>query len=207
MNKTNTLTIMIPDIFLSHASKILADTEVGLTASRIVKLCASYAIEYNVDIPYPMTPWDAPNKRTALFDNLKCFKPEQQYELLNEMCSIEGQKNREAVIKLKHQLHTRYHKLDADGVGFDKALVKETTHWLSDYPDALRQYESAIEKRNSGIYHRNLLDDLRLSLELLLKAVLKNDKSLENQKANFGEIVKELGGSVEYCNMFVKLID
>ena len=193
--------------FLSHASSILADTEEGLRASQIVKLCSSFAIEHNVDIPYTKTPLDAPNKRTALLENLQCFKPEQQYALLSELCSIGGQQDREAVTKLKRQLSTRYHKLDADGAGFDKALVKETTHWLSDYPDALKQYESAIEKRESGIYNRNLLDDLRLSLELLLKAVFKNDKSLENQIGYLGEFVKGLGGSVEYRNMFVKLIE
>jgi hypothetical protein len=53
----------------------------------------------------------------------------------------------------------------------------------------------------------NLLDDLRLALELLLKALLGNDKSIENQIPFLGEFIKKRGGSPELANMFVKLVD
>lgn len=65
----------------------------------------------------------------------------------------------------------------------------------------------AIHKYKHGIFSRNLLDDLRLSLELLLKSVFNNDKSLENQLGNVGRFVSEAGGSKEFSNMFSKLID
>jgi len=57
------------------------------------------------------------------------------------------------------------------------------------------------------VFTRNLLDDLRLSLELLLKGIFKNSKSLENQIELLGEYLKEKGGSKELTNMFVKLVD
>ena len=44
-------------------------------------------------------------------------------------------------------------------------------------------------------------------MELLLKSVLKNDKSLENQLSHLGSFVSKIGGTKEFCNMFVKLID
>ena len=54
-----------------------------------------------------------------------------------------------------------------------------------------------LNKKNNNIYTRNLLDDLRFSLEVLVKAILKNSKSLENQKAELGNFLKENGISVE----------
>lgn len=68
-------------------------------------------------------------------------------------------------------------------------------------------YNQALAKHAASIFKRNALDDLRLSLELLLKRVLGNDKSLENQMPEVGRLIKERGGSPELGNMFVKLLD
>ena len=56
-------------------------------------------------------------------------------------------------------------------------------------------------------FQRNLLDDLRLSLELLLKSIIGNNKSLENQLGDIGTFIQSKNGSKELNNMFVKLID
>jgi hypothetical protein len=54
---------------------------------------------------------------------------------------------------------------------------------------------------------RNLLHDLRLSFEQLLRQMFGNDKSLENQLSNVGAFIKNNGGSSELANMFVKVAD
>ena len=51
------------------------------------------------------------------------------------------------------------------------------------------------------------MDDLRVSLELLLKEVLGNKKSLENQLADLGRYFKKKSISTELSNMILKLID
>ena len=52
------------------------------------------------------------------------------------------------------------------------------------------------------------MDDLRFSLEVLVKAILKNSKSLENQKAELGNFLKENGISVEIRNLYTdKILD
>jgi len=63
---------MIPAIFITHASEVLGDTNHGLSWSQIVKYCSSYAVEFNVDIPYSQYsfPTGLPNKRTGLQKNL-----------------------------------------------------------------------------------------------------------------------------------------
>lgn len=89
----------------------------------------------------------------------------------------------------------------------NEILIDETKHWLNDYPDSLKQYQSALDKFKGNIFERNLLDDLRLSLELLMKGILENEKSLENQLSDLGKFIQDRGGSKELGNMFQKLIE
>ena len=68
----------IKDSFISHASDILGDTNRGLTGSQIVKLCNSYAVDFDVKIPITSPDFGkfgsiAPNKRTELYKNLREF--------------------------------------------------------------------------------------------------------------------------------------
>ncbi|HEY5124686.1 MAG TPA: hypothetical protein VIK14_13225 [Ignavibacteria bacterium] len=86
-------------------------------------------------------------------------------------------------------------------------LLKDNLILLKDYPEAGRIYQSALNKLNEGKNERNLLDDLRLSLEILLKKLLANNKSLENQTNEIGSFLKSKYISGEVRNMFIKLID
>ena len=198
---------IIKKTFLRQACDILGETENGLKGSYIVKRLSDYAVEFDLEIPYANTASEAPNKRTALFENIEKFTPQQQYYILCELCNHDSQKGRPEVIKLLTSLKQRYGELDTEGSAYDKALTEYTQHWLSAFPQSLELYNEAIEKRNSGLYNRNLLDDLRLSLELLLKSLLKNDKSMENQKKDLGNFIQAIGGSKEFTNMFIKLIE
>ena len=40
---------MIPNVFIQNAADILAATNGGLSTAQVVKLCASYAIDFNVN--------------------------------------------------------------------------------------------------------------------------------------------------------------
>lgn len=84
-------------------------------------------------------------------------------------------------------------------------LIHENLIKLSDYPEAAKLYQSALDKLNEGINERNILDDLRLSYELLLKAILSNNKSLENQDVELGKYLKSQDVSTECRNMFQTL--
>ena len=86
-------------------------------------------------------------------------------------------------------------------------MVQKTKHWLSSYPKSLTQYESALTKYESGVFERNTLDDMRLSFELLVKDLLDNKKSLENQINDLGSQLKLKGASEELRNMVVKIIE
>jgi|GEM_PF-1901226 len=92
-------------------------------------------------------------------------------------------------------------------IGSAKFAYKTSTGLLHKFPDAEKLYNSGLEKIEKGIYERNALDDLRLSLELLLRHVLGNGKSLENQRAAITEFFKNKQVSQQLANMFWTLID
>ncbi len=119
------------------------------------------------------------------------------------------QRNPEGAEKLKLTLIARYGHLANEGLGseLDQELVERTQHWLGPYPDVLALYDQAIQKHSNGVFLRNVLDDLRLGLELLLKSILGTQKALENQLPSLGTFIKQRGGSAQLANMFVKLVD
>lgn len=202
---------MIPITFINYAADTLAETNDGLSGSRIVEYCSVYAIHFNIEIPYPEYPFPTalPNKRTALRENLKAFSPEQQFKIIKELSELPYFENNSGVKDLKIKLISRYGALGEGNAKeeINESLVEETQHWLSEYPEALKLYNDCLEKHSNGIHQRNLLDDLRLSLEILLKIVLENEKSLENQISDLGKYINERNGSKELNNMFLKLID
>ena len=195
----------LDDAFLAYASDILADTNAGLSGMKIVEYCNSYAIDFNRVIPYGSYPFDAPNKRTALKENLKVFTAPEQFRIIKALCELPALCDQEKVKELKLRLFSRYGNLATEKIG-ETELIQKTKHWLSNHPDALKQYESALAKYEGGIFERNTLDDMRLAFELLVKDLLGNGKSLENQIAEIGAKLKSTGASVELRNMVQQVI-
>ena len=195
----------LDDAFLSYACDILADTNAGLSGMKIVEYCNSYAIDYNRKTPYGAYPFDAPNKRTALKENLRVFEAAEQFRIIKELCEIPKLCEIEKVKELKIKLFTRYVNLATEKIS-ETELIQKTKHWLSKHPKALKQYESALAKYEGGIFERNTLDDMRLAFELLVKDVLGNNKSLENQIPEIGSVLKTSGASVELRNMVQQVI-
>lgn len=199
---------MIKASFLQYASDILASTNSTLSWGRIVKYFNAKSVDYDVDVPHTSLtfPTTIPNKRTGFYENLIRFKPEQQFEILEELC--ESYVDVEGVPELRNKLLAAYggHGRNT-AVAASVELVKETKGLLAGFSDAEKQYNSGLEKVKSGVYERNALDDFRLSLELLLKAILNSNKSLENQRPAISEFFKNKNVSPQIANMLWTLID
>lgn len=200
----------LDDSFLSYASEILADTSTGLTGSSIVKYCNSYAIDFDVKIPITSSDFGkfgsiVPNKRTALYNNLQAFNNIQQFTIIKDLCELPFFEGNEKVKDLKIKLYTRYGNLSTEKITKTE-LITDTKHWLEICPQSLEQYNNALAKYEGGIFERNTLDDMRLSFELLVKYIINNEKSLENNIAELGKKLKDADTSVELRNMFGKII-
>ncbi|HDZ61706.1 MAG TPA: hypothetical protein ENH40_00995 [Nitrospirae bacterium] len=202
---------MIPTAFITRACEILGDTRLGLSGSKIVEYLVSYAFNYDVNIPYAEYPFPqgVPNKRTALRKNLLAFNPEQQIQILNDLCQLPKFNDNNEVNNLRYQIISKYGHLlvTSPEKSIDTVLIEQTRHWLSNFPDSLQLYETALTKLENKLFLRNLLDDIRLSLEKLTQSLLHNSKSLENQTTSLGQFLKKNGCSKELSNMFRILID
>jgi hypothetical protein len=198
-------------VFVSRAADVLADTERGMTGGEIARAFRAYATDADVELPHPNYPWEAPNKRTAFAENLLAFDEADRYRIISELADhpTVQLRNSEGASKLKLQMMSRFGHLAAQSLGAEvnQALISQTQHWLGAFADVLELYNQALEKYQGRVFVRNLLDDLRLALEKLLRHLLGNSKSLENQLAELGKFVKDRGGSPELSNMFVKLVD
>lgn len=104
-----------------------------------------------------------------------------------------------------------YHPNPFDTTSYSKELnlllIAQAKEFLLSYPDAAKLYNQALKNFEGNINERHILDDLRLSLELLLKKVLSNNKSMENQLPALGKHIKDKGSSPEITNMFHKILD
>lgn len=203
----------IPVTFLSKAADLLADTNSGLSGPQIVRAINAYGDQWDVRVPHPAYPFEAGNKRTALLDSLKAFTATQQFQIIEDLCEhhsfLLASPSKDERRKLKAELFTRFGQFRANREvrELDVPLIDETRHWLHDHPKALALLEQAKLKYDAKIFQRSLIDDLRLGLELLLKSVLENTKSLENQVPLIGAKLKERSASPQFTNMFQKLLD
>ena len=143
----------ISPAFINHATEVLAETQSGLSGPEIVRLISAYAVEYNINIPHASYPFDAPNKRTALYQNILPFSPSQQYRILRDLCD-QANNNPEQVRELKLKLVTRYshlapqHELDS----VNETLIEQVRHWLDKYPESLELYNGALHKHENGLF-------------------------------------------------------
>ena len=88
---------------------------------------------------------------------------------------------------------------------FEAGIMPLTYSQLSVCPAAQAVYKSGIAKYAEKKFDRNVLDDMRLSLELLVKQILGNGKSLENQTSELGT---KLGSyHTELRNLVIKTVD
>jgi hypothetical protein len=90
----------------------------------------------------------------------------------------------------------------------DKEIINRDLLWLMAYPQVLAPFENALKSYTKADKdsRRNIQDDLRLALEELLKAVLNNEKGLENQKDYLLPWLKKKGVDTYIINLYQHLL-
>jgi hypothetical protein len=89
----------------------------------------------------------------------------------------------------------------------DTMVVDYVLEGVERHPKADRSFRQALTNflRGDSALYRSILDDLRFSLEQLLKSLLRNDKSLENQRDILGKWLKEKGVHVQIRSLYAHL--
>lgn len=85
--------------------------------------------------------------------------------------------------------------------------LKKTSVAIEGYDKAKTVFDKASCQCNSTDNTRECLDNFRLSLELVLKEVLQNDKSLENQRIPLMKYLEQKGVSSEINALFWHVLD
>lgn len=196
----------IPATFVTHAANVLGETRFGLSGTQIIDLTSAWAVDCNVTLPHHTMGMS--NKRTVLRDNLMAFHGHDRYRVIKHLCEQPQFEKHPEAQQLRIKLITTYGSVfDAKSAeDIDDPLIEATSHWLKGHPEAFASFQAALVKHRANVLSRNLLDDLRLSLETLVKDILKNGRSLENQKAELGDFLKQRETSQELRQMFVTLL-
>lgn len=87
----------------------------------------------------------------------------------------------------------------------DAKLINDNLNWLESYPKAREKMHLALSLQQRKGQPRQIIDNMRLSLELFLKQYLNNEKSLENQKEILGKKLQDNNVSKEIRDMFATL--
>ena len=99
----------ISTAFISHAVSELTSRDYDLSGGKIVEITSAYAVDFGADIPHARYPFRAPNKRTALFDNLLAFQPKQQHQIMRELCDrLDADGSVQKLVALKVKLMSEY---------------------------------------------------------------------------------------------------
>jgi hypothetical protein len=90
----------------------------------------------------------------------------------------------------------------------DQGTVNDVLAWLENYPEVAKHFEQALKIYLDGdtAKYRNLLDNLRFALEQLLKEVMGNKKSLENQQTELSNWLKQRGIHQQVVNLYNQLV-
>lgn len=89
----------------------------------------------------------------------------------------------------------------------DEKLINDNLDWLSAHPKSYETFKMSLMEIGIQGKERNVVDHLRLSLELLLKDIFNNGKSLENQKSDIGNYLKSRNISPEISNLLKRVLD
>ena len=87
----------------------------------------------------------------------------------------------------------------------DTKVVNDTLNWLEKYPNSREKFHEALilQKKHESV--RQVIDTMRLALELFIKQYFNNEKSLENQKELLEKYLKEQDVAKEIRDMFLTL--
>lgn len=90
----------------------------------------------------------------------------------------------------------------------DEEVIERNLLWLEKYPAVLKPFQEALKIYSSKDVskYRNMLDSLRFAVEQMVRTVLENEKSLENQKDLFLSWLKTHGAHSQIVNMYNDLL-
>lgn len=137
-------------------------------------------------------------RKEILSENINGFSDENKVRFFEELLNYSEVKQD---VKLVDQIKTLIRSYYSD-----KTTEVFGAHFLEKYGSKINcAWQDACKNFDEGQY-RDASDNSRLTLELLLKKICNNSRSLENNIKAIGSFLKEAGVKSEFCNIFIKII-
>lgn len=178
------------------------------TGSELVRITSAFAVDFNIKGNLPTT---APGvtKRDLLVQNLGPFTAPQQYTILKDLIN-ENEKltQNPDIARLMSKIPPEVE--EAEQLQFvpekQKQAREELAVLMQNYPNAFRAWQDVYMHRNRNDF-RDALDNARLALELLLKDILHNGRSLENQRSDLSIKFSQADISKYFANSVWSILD
>lgn len=168
------------------------------TGNEIIALTNDFANSIGEHVTFQSV--DFNSKKDILSRNISDLSEDAKIQFFQDIKAVKRvQENSDLVYQINELIDTG----DSEANEARNAF----TELLSKYPEKVSiTWKNAVNFYDKQDY-RNSLDSMRLTLELLLKEVLGNKKSLENQTQPLGSFLKERNVSTQFRNLFIHSLE
>ena len=159
-----------------------------------------FAKSYNKSIPIDEPNYGSFNKKELLSTNLNVLSDNEKIEFLSQI-KYHSRLCEDDFLRDEIDLLVK----DASN-GVIKARNSVST-LLETYSIDLKNQWQRTYRFYDHLDYRNALDNMRLTIELLIKRITGSEASLENQKSALGKFFEDKDISKEVRNLFFKMLD
>lgn len=170
------------------------------SANELIDLTYEFAKSYNKSIPIDEPNYGSFNKKELLSTNLNVLSDNEKIEFLSQI-KYHSRLCEDDFLRDEIDLLVK----DASN-GVIKARNSVST-LLETYSIDLKNQWQRTYRFYDHLDYRNALDNMRLTIELLIKRITGSEASLENQKSVLGKFFEDKDISKEVRNLFFKMLD
>lgn len=168
--------------------------------NELIDLTYEFAKSYNKSIPIDEPNYGSFNKKELLLTNLNVLSDNEKIEFLSQI-KYHSRLCEDDFLRDEIDLLVK----DASN-GVIKARNSVST-LLETYSIDLKNQWQRTYRFYDHLDYRNALDNMRLTIELLIKRITGSEASLENQKSALGKFFEDKDISKEVRNLFFKMLD
>lgn len=190
------MTEMLPAAWAMKIATVIKD---NFTMADILSLTNTFAADKDIEVKYSTAP-EFMNKQNVAQQNLAKFSISQMIQFLHE---IVDSKTGNQPMQLKELLQEFVLNFPDYTIAKDKESTRKMKSRFENYPKVAEAWSKAGVQLSSRNY-REAVDNCRLALELLLKELFNNERSLENQKIEIGKLLSEQ--PKEFTNLLISQI-
>lgn len=188
---TNSISIVLLDDIEEQLTDIF-------TGNEIINLTKTYAESIGKKVPIEVVKFNS--KKSIIIANLNVLSNSEKLNFLSQI-------REHSKVKSNSQLCQEIDRITSNINNSIARSRNSITDILEKYPSEITdQWQKSYQFYDKADY-RNALDNIRLTIELLVKNITGSNASLENQNSLLGQFLKEKGISRETRNLFLKMLN